>query len=113
MHADTLLGLESGTAVISPCGRYRYLLTRRIESRPNAAMFIMLNPSTANATGSGARLSLIPAGGVRATASLATPLRRPVQTWTRCLSLGPPLGKNVGCLVVDELVIELRQQSAK
>ena len=39
-------------AVISPCGQYRYLLTRKIEQpmrwvRP--ALFIMLNPSTADA----------------------------------------------------------------
>ena len=37
------------TAEISECGRYRYRLTRRWdESRP-AVMFVMLNPSTADA----------------------------------------------------------------
>ena len=39
-------------AVISPCGRYRYLLTRRWDDDPKAkrCLFIMLNPSTADAT---------------------------------------------------------------
>ena len=40
----------TGEAVISPCGRYRYLLTRQIGRGAKAAIFIMLNPSTADAT---------------------------------------------------------------
>ena len=40
-------------AVLSPCGRYRYLLTRRLSepahSRHKICAFIMLNPSTADA----------------------------------------------------------------
>jgi hypothetical protein len=39
-----------GAAVISPDGRYRYLLTRRVGPGRKTATFIMLNPSTANAT---------------------------------------------------------------
>ena len=38
----------SGSAMISPCGRYRYRLTRNWDEGP-VAMFIMLNPSTADA----------------------------------------------------------------
>ncbi len=42
----------TGTAILSPCGTYRYVLTRRI-SQPlrwiKPALFIMLNPSTADA----------------------------------------------------------------
>ncbi|MPW17921.1 DUF1643 domain-containing protein [Paraburkholderia sp. CNPSo 3157] len=41
------------TAVISPCGTYRYLLTRAAESMApmrSTALFVMLNPSTADAT---------------------------------------------------------------
>lgn len=39
------------TAVISECGRYRYSLTRRINpNRHTWCVFIMLNPSTADAT---------------------------------------------------------------
>jgi hypothetical protein len=38
------------TAVISPCARYRYLLTRRLGPGLRTATFIMLNPSTADAT---------------------------------------------------------------
>jgi hypothetical protein len=37
------------SAVISRCGRYRYLLTRRLGSCSRTAVFIMLNPSTADA----------------------------------------------------------------
>ncbi|MGT2474582.1 DUF1643 domain-containing protein [Paraburkholderia terrae] len=41
------------SAVISPCGTYRYLLTRAAESLSplkSTALFVMLNPSTADAT---------------------------------------------------------------
>lgn len=41
------------TAEFSECGRYRYTLTRKtkiVSSRPRHALFIMLNPSTADAT---------------------------------------------------------------
>lgn len=38
------------TAVISACGRYRYLLTREFGPGRRTATFIMLNPSTADAT---------------------------------------------------------------
>lgn len=38
----------SGTAIISPCERYRYLLTRGPAEAPYA-LFVMLNPSTATA----------------------------------------------------------------
>ena len=44
-----LLPLEDN-AVISACGRYRYLLTRQVGPGPRTATFIMLNPSTADAT---------------------------------------------------------------
>jgi hypothetical protein len=37
-------------AVISPCGLYRYVLTRQVGPGVRAATFIMLNPSTADAT---------------------------------------------------------------
>jgi hypothetical protein len=36
-------------AVISACGRYRYVLTRRLGAGRRAAAFVMLNPSTAYA----------------------------------------------------------------
>jgi hypothetical protein len=36
------------SAVFSPDGRYRYLLTRQVGSGPGVATFIMLNPSTAD-----------------------------------------------------------------
>ena len=38
------------TATLSPCGRYRYDLTREIGPASRTACFIMLNPSTADAT---------------------------------------------------------------
>src|SRR5437588_2477108 len=38
-----------GSAVFSPDGRYRYLLTRRLGRSRRVATFIMLNPSTADA----------------------------------------------------------------
>jgi hypothetical protein len=37
------------SAVISPCGTYRYLLTRQLGTGTKIATFIMLNPSTADA----------------------------------------------------------------
>jgi hypothetical protein len=40
------------SAIISPCGQYRYALTRAAECRrptKRAALFVMLNPSTADA----------------------------------------------------------------
>jgi hypothetical protein len=41
------------SAIVSPCGQYRYLLTRTAESispMKSTAVFIMLNPTTADAT---------------------------------------------------------------
>jgi hypothetical protein len=38
------------SALISACGNYRYLLTRELGPAPAVATFIMLNPSTADAT---------------------------------------------------------------
>lgn len=38
------------TAIISPCGTYRYALTRDILKRGFRASIIMVNPSTADAT---------------------------------------------------------------
>lgn len=37
------------SAVISPCGNYRYLLTREYDPEGPLMTFIMLNPSTADA----------------------------------------------------------------
>ena len=37
------------SAVLSPCGLYRYSLTRRWSHGDKAALFVMLNPSTADA----------------------------------------------------------------
>jgi hypothetical protein len=39
-----------GWAELSPCGTYRYRLGRRLDEEPRAALFVMLNPSTADAT---------------------------------------------------------------
>ena len=40
----------SRSAVISPCGKYRYQLVRELSDSRRRAIFIMLNPSTADAT---------------------------------------------------------------
>lgn len=40
--------VESG-AVVSPCGRYRYRLWRSWDASKRPAVFVMLNPSTADA----------------------------------------------------------------
>lgn len=39
----------ASSAVISPDGQYRYLLTRQVGPSPKVVTFIMLNPSTAEA----------------------------------------------------------------
>jgi hypothetical protein len=49
MTTSLTLPLEQN-AVISTCGRYRYLLTRQVGPGPRTATLIMLNPSTADAT---------------------------------------------------------------
>lgn len=49
MTATLTLPLEEN-AVISDCGRYRYRLTRDLSPNPRTATFILLNPSTADAT---------------------------------------------------------------
>ena len=53
MSADTLFGIEAdrldADALLSPDGRYRYWLTRDWARGP-VATFIMLNPSTADAS---------------------------------------------------------------
>ncbi len=36
-------------AILSECNQYRYVLTRTINQQPEVAVFIMLNPSTADA----------------------------------------------------------------
>jgi len=41
--------IESG-AVLSPCGRYRYRLWRRWDATKPRVVFVMLNPSTADAS---------------------------------------------------------------
>jgi len=38
------------SAILSDCGRYRYLLRREIGDNAQIATFLMLNPSTADAT---------------------------------------------------------------
>ena len=43
------LPLGSGTAVFSECGSYRYLLTRNFDTGRGSCLFVMLNPSTADA----------------------------------------------------------------
>jgi hypothetical protein len=45
----TALPLEDN-AVISACGRYRYVLTRQVGPGQRSATFILLNPSTADAS---------------------------------------------------------------
>jgi hypothetical protein len=48
--APTLFGSQPGWADLSPCGTYRYLLGRRIGEGQRTALFVMLNPSTADAS---------------------------------------------------------------
>jgi len=49
--AATKFALPAGNgAVISDCGLYRYQLARRVSDHPSVLNFIMLNPSTADAT---------------------------------------------------------------
>ena len=48
MNEATLI--SRGRAEISPCGQYRYLLSREVSQCGGAVTFIMLNPSTADAS---------------------------------------------------------------
>lgn len=41
--------ISRGSAILSPCGLYRYRLSRHVTASDRAATFIMLNPSTADA----------------------------------------------------------------
>jgi hypothetical protein len=50
MTAPRLFDDSSGWADLSPCGTYRYLLGRRVGEGDRTALFMMLNPSTADAT---------------------------------------------------------------
>lgn len=43
------MGMVSGTAVFSDCGRYRYVLTRSWDAKKPELLVVMLNPSTADA----------------------------------------------------------------
>lgn len=47
MRAEPLFAEVERSAVISPCGTYRYALERRWSGAP-AVLFVMLNPSTAD-----------------------------------------------------------------
>lgn len=40
--------IVSRSAELSPCGSYRYLLTRTLQHGTGACVFVMLNPSTAD-----------------------------------------------------------------
>jgi len=42
--------LRDDDAIVSSCGRYRYVLTRRLAAGRRTATFILLNPSTADAS---------------------------------------------------------------
>lgn len=45
--------MTDGTAIISPCGRYRYVITRRVPQTlrwVKPMLFVCLNPSVADAT---------------------------------------------------------------
>lgn len=52
-HITASPGLSANTATISPCGQYRYTLSREtglLYPETGSALFIMLNPSTADAS---------------------------------------------------------------
>jgi hypothetical protein len=49
VETGTLFGPEK-TAVLSPCGLYRYRLGREVQADGGTVNFVMLNPSTADAS---------------------------------------------------------------
>ncbi|EIL88581.1 hypothetical protein UU9_12558 [Rhodanobacter fulvus Jip2] len=44
------MSIVSRSAELSPCGKYRYLLTRTLADGAGTCVFVMLNPSTADHT---------------------------------------------------------------
>ena len=50
MNLDLFQTAPTSTAEISPCGLYRYRLTRTWDAAAPALLFVMLNPSTADAS---------------------------------------------------------------
>lgn len=50
MNAPQLFAAAGGSAEISNCGQYRYRLTRTLAANARIACFVMLNPSTADAS---------------------------------------------------------------
>lgn len=50
MNLDLFQTAPTSTAEISPCGLYRYRLTRTWDAAAPAVVFVMLNPSTADAS---------------------------------------------------------------
>lgn len=47
---STLFATTESNAVVSPCGLYRYHLSRTVSDKPGVLGYVLLNPSTADAS---------------------------------------------------------------
>ena len=108
MSAETLSNAASSAAVLSNDGLYRYVLTRTWQPEVHRLWFIMLNPSTADATvddptirrcmGFARRFGY---GGVGVVNLYAYRATKPADLWKAADPVGPENDSTIGAMLVE------------